>query len=116
MDNTAGQTRSEFLDQGTPGFAVGKIVFDATAIKEDEFLYVHVGFSPRHVRVVEKSGCALEWFKGMEQNSAFKTDASGAVTLESNGIAPDERGFRISQKTALGIVAANGALHFVAQV
>ena len=71
-DNAAGQTLTKGSDQGTPGFASGKIVFDATTITATEFTRVVTGFKPRYVRLQASSGVSIEWFEGMTDNTCFK--------------------------------------------
>lgn len=116
-DNTAGQTRTRNDDQGTPGFAQGKIVLDGTTITAGDDLYIPVGFKPRYVRVQNSSGVVIEWYAGMAENSAFKAGADGARTLSgSAGVKSDTKGFRVSQNATLAAVTASSTLYYVAQV
>lgn len=116
-DNKAGQTRTRNDDQGTPGFAQGKIVLDATAIVAGDDLFIPVGFKPRYVRVQNSSGVCVEWYAGMAENSAFKAAADGTRTLSASaGVKSDTRGFRVSQNATLAAVTASATLYWVAQV
>jgi len=117
-DNTAGQTKTISADQGTPGFALGKIVLDATAIVATDSLPVTIGFQPRYVRVTASGGVMIEWYEGMAANTCFKTASTGARTLEvaNGGITVNETGFRVLQNATLAAVLASSTLYYVAQV
>ena len=116
-DNVAGQTRTRSDDQGTPGFAQGKVVLDATTIVAGDDLFFPVGFKPRYVRLQSSSGVCIEWYAGMAENSAFKAAADGARTLSASaGMKTDPRGFRVSQNATLAAVVASQTLYYVAQV
>ena len=116
-DNIAGQTRTPAPDQGTPGDAQGKIVFDATAIVATDDTYVQCGFRPRYIRWQASSGVNLEWFAGMAEGTAFKSDAAGARTLNASfGIKTDDRGFRVSQNVALAGILASSTCYYTATV
>ena len=117
-DNTAGQTLTASQDQGTPGYALGKIVLDATAIVATDDLYVRTGFKPRNVRFQAASGVVIEWLEGMAANTCFKTAAAGARTLESanGGITVDDTGFRVRQNATLAAVLASTTNYYTANV
>lgn len=116
-DNTAGQTRTSTPDQGTPGFAQGKIVFDATDIVATDDTHVQCGFRPRYVRWQASSGVSIEWFAGMAEGSAFKSGADGVATLSASvGIKTDERGFRVSQDATLAAILESSTCYYIANV
>ncbi|RST54110.1 hypothetical protein [Variovorax sp. DXTD-1] len=116
-DNSAGQTRTPAQDPGTPGTAVGKIVFDATALTAADDLFIDCGFTPRYVRIRNTNGVTIEWYAGMAEASAFKQDATGAATLSAAvGIKTDPRGFRVAQNATLAAVAASNTLYYLAKV
>ena len=116
-DNSAGQTRTPAQDAGIPGNAIGKVVFDATAITAADDCFINCGFTPRYVRVQNSSGVTIEWFAGMAEGSAFKAAADGARTLSASvGIKTDPRGFRISQNATLAAILASSTLYYLAQV
>lgn len=115
-DNTAGQTRTPTVDRAVPGQAIGKVVFDATAITAGDDTYINCGFAPRYVRVQNSSGVTIEWFAGMAEGSAFKAAADGVRTLSAAaGIKTDPRGFRISQNATLAAILASSTIYYVAQ-
>lgn len=114
-DNSAGQTRTPSTDIGVSSDAVGKIVFDATAITAGDDTYVNCGFTPRYVRVQNSSGVTIEWFAGMAEGSAFKAAADGVRTLSAAaGIKTDPRGFRISQNATLAAILASSTIYYLA--
>ena len=113
-DNAAGQTLTKGSDQGTPGFASGKIVFDAPT----EFTRVVTGFKPRYVRLQASSGVSIEWFEGMTDNTCFKSAAAGGNTLETTngGITVDSQGFRVLQNATLVAILASSTVYYTAHV
>ena len=117
-DNAAGQTLTKGSDQGTPGFASGKIVFDATTITATEFTRVVTGFKPRYVRLQASSGVSIEWFEGMTDNTCFKSAAAGGNTLETTngGITVDSQGFRVLQNATLVAILAPSTVYYTAHV
>lgn len=116
-DNSAGQTRTPAIDPGTPGTAVGKIVFDATALTAGDDTFINCGFKPRYVKVRNTNGVTIEFYEGMAEGSAFKLDAAGAATLSGAvGIKTDPRGFRVAQNATLAAVAASNTLYYLAMV
>jgi hypothetical protein len=117
-DNTAGQTRTVSVDQGTPGFAAGRIVYDGTAITAADTTRVVVGFKPRYVRFVNLTDrVQVEWFEGMAANTSLKTAAAGTRTLETTngGITVDDKGFRVSQNATLAAILASKTCYWQAQ-
>ena len=109
-DNTAGQTRTSSDKQDSPSTALGKIVYDATAITAADSTRVLTGFKPRYVRWVNLTDrVEVEWFEGMDANTSLKTAAAGTRTLETTngGITVDERGFRVSQNATLAAIQAS---------
>ncbi|MFM9922746.1 hypothetical protein VLK31_07130 [Variovorax sp. H27-G14] len=116
-DNTAGQTRTTAQDPGTPGIAIGKVVFDATALTVGDDLFINCGFKPRYVKVRNANGVTVEFFEGMAEGSAFKLDVAGAATLSgAAGVKTDPRGFRVSQNATLAAVVASQTLYYCAMV
>lgn len=110
--NTAGQTLTYNISQGTPAFAVGKNVVDATSITATDYIEVAVGFKPKYVlwlNITDQVGG--EFFEGMADNSCFKTIANGTRTLEvtggNGGITLTNNGFRVLQNATLALVLAS---------
>jgi ABC-type taurine transport system ATPase subunit len=117
-DNIAGQTRTVSVDQGTPGFQAGRIVYDATSITAADTTRVVVGFKPRYVRWVNLTDrVEVEWFEGMAANTSLKTAAAGTRTLETTngGITVDDKGFRVSQNATLAAILASKTCTWQAQ-
>ncbi len=110
--NTAGQTLTYTPSQGTPAFAVGKDVFDATAITAADYVEINVGFKPTYVKWenVTDRICG-EFYEGMADNSCIKTAAAGTRTLEvtggNGGITLTNTGFRVLQNATLALVLAS---------
>src|SRR3990172_5415544 len=104
-DNTAGQT----ITGNTPSMdakqiAVGRDVFDATAIVAADSVLVTVGFRPKYVRWENITDRVMvEWFEGMASNTCIKTAAAGTRTLETTngGITVNDKGFRVLQNATL---------------
>lgn len=117
-DNILGQTLTASQDQGTPGYALGKVVLDATDIVATEYLRVVTGFKPRNVRWQAASGIVIEWFEGMADNTCFKTAAAGTRTLETTngGITVDDKGFRVLQNATLAAVLEATTNYYDARV
>lgn len=117
-DNTAGQTVSQSLDQGTPSRAFGKDVFDATAITATEYVSVVTGFKPRYVRWENATDrVSIEWFEGMADNTCIKIAANGTRTLETTngGVTVNDKGFRVLQNATLAAVLASKTCYWTAQ-
>lgn len=116
-ENTAGQTLTQNIDQGTPGFAQGKVVFDATSITAADYVEIDCGFKPRYVRFENATDrIMVEWFQGMTDNNCIKTAAAGTRTLETTngGITPTARGFQVTQNATLAVIAASKTCYWVA--
>lgn len=118
--NTAGQTLTYNKSQGTPAFAVGMDVFDATAITATDYIEVTVGFRPKYVQwlnITDRIGG--EFYEGMASNSCLKTAAAGTRTLEvtggNGGITLTDTGFRVLQNATLALVLASKTCLWKAQ-
>lgn len=118
--NTAGQTLTYNASQGTPAFAVGKDVFDATAITTTDYVEIAVGFKPSYVaweNVTDR--IRGEFYEGMADNSCIKTAANGTRTLEvtggNGGITLTSNGFRVLQNSTLALVLASKTCAWRAQ-
>lgn len=90
--------------------AVGKVVFDATAIVATDFIEIDVGFKPKYVsfqNLTDRIG--VEFYEGMTDNNCLKTAATGARTLETTngGITLTNTGFRVTQNATLAVIAAS---------
>lgn len=97
--------------------AVGKVVFDATAITAADYIEINLGFKPKFVRfenITDRIG--VEHFVGMTDDTCLKTAANGTKTLETTnkGITLTNRGFRVSQNATLAVIAASKTCHYVA--
>jgi hypothetical protein len=118
--NTAGQTKTYNPGQGTPAFAVGKDVIDATAITTTDYIEITVGFTPKYVKWenVTDRICG-EWYEGMAADSCIKTAAAGTRTLEitsgNGGITVITGGFRVLQNSTLALVLASKTVAWRAQ-
>lgn len=98
-------------------FAVGKAVYDATAIVATDHTRVLTGFQPKKVVWWNATDrVKLEWFEGMAANTALKTAAAGTQTLEvaNGGITVDDRGFRVLQNATLAAVLASKTCYWEA--
>lgn len=110
--NAAGQTLTYNPSQGTPAFAVGLDVFDATAITATDYVEILVGFKPKYVKWenVTDRICG-EFYEGMAADSCIKTVAAGTRTLEitsgNGGITLTNTGFRVLQNATLALVLAS---------
>lgn len=82
---------------GVVNFATGQL--DPTA---GEAIVVTLGFTPRHVKVVNEDLVEVwEKFEGMGATAALKTVTAGTTTYDTNsGIVLAERGFTISAAAA----------------
>lgn len=103
--------------QGTPAVAVGKVVFDATAITAADYIEIDVGFKPKYVcfsNITDQIG--VEYFEGMTADTCLKTAANGTRTLETTnkGITVGDRYFRVSQNATLAVIAASKTCYFTA--
>lgn len=115
--NTAGQTLTQNLSQMSGQFAVGKVVFDATAITAADYVQVTCGFKPKYVKFVNVTDrIAVEFFEGMADDTCVKTAAAGAVTLETTnkGVTPTQAGFQVSQNATLAVIAASKTIQWIA--
>lgn len=119
-DNTAGQTLSGNTPAiDAPRSAVGRNVFDATAITTADSVLVTTGFKPKYVRWENVTDRVMvEWFEGMADNSCIKTAAAGTRTLEvtggNGGITVNDRGFRVLQNATLGAILASKTCNWIA--
>lgn len=118
--NTAGQTLTYNPSQGSAAFAVGKVVFDATAITATDYVEIVVGFKPKYVRwenITDRVGG--EFFEGMADDSCLKIAAAGTRTLEvaggNHGITLTQNGFRVSQNATLAMILASKTCHWTAR-
>lgn len=118
--NTAGQTLTYNVPQGSAAFAVGMDVFDATAITATDYVEVVVGFKPKYV-VWENVTDRIkgEFYEGMAANSCIKTAANGTRTLEvtggNGGITLTQTGFRVLQNSTLALVLASKTCNWLAK-
>lgn len=104
--------------QGTPAFAQGKVVFDATAITAADYIEITTGFKPSYVQFVNATDrVSGEHYAGMAANTCIKTAAAGTRTLEvaNGGITLTDNGFRVTQNATLALIAASKDCYFVAQ-
>jgi hypothetical protein len=104
---------------GSPQRAVGKVVFDATAITAADSVTILVGFKPRRVRWVNMTDRVEgEWFEGMAANGCLKTVAAGTRTLEvsasNGGITVGEKGFSVLQNATLALILASKDCYYEA--
>lgn len=118
-ENTA-ITKSRGNSQGTPAYAIGKAVYDATAIVATDYTEIRLGFRPLYVaweNVTDR--VRLEWYDGMADNSCIKTAANGARTLEvtggNGGITPTDTGFRVLQNATLAGILASKSCQYRAE-
>lgn len=115
--NTAGQTLTLNSSEISPGFAQGKLVFDATAITAADYVEIPVGFKPKYVQFVNATDrITVEHYAGMADDTCVKTAAAGTRTLETTnqGITLVGRGFRVSQNATLAVIAASKTCYFIA--
>lgn len=99
--------------------AVGKVVFDATAITATDYVEIDVGFKPKYVEFLNATDrVGGEHYEGMADNSCIKTVAAGARTLEitsgNGGITLTNTGFRVLQNATLALVLASKTCYFKA--
>lgn len=99
--------------------AVGKVVFDATAIVATDFIEIDVGFKPKYVEFINATDrVSGEFYEGMAANSCIKTAAAGTRTLEvtggNGGITLTDSGFRVLQNATLALVLASKTCYFKA--
>jgi len=118
--NIAGQTLTYNQSQGTPAFANGVDVFDATAITAADYVEVVVGFKPKYVQWVNMTDrVSGEYYEGMADNSCLKTVAAGTRTLEvtggNGGITLTSNGFRVLQNATLALVLASKTCYWQAR-
>lgn len=109
-------TKTQNNTQGTPAFAQGKVVFDATAIVATDYVEIDLGFRPNVVEWENATDrTSGKWYAGMADNACVKTVAAGTRTLESVGITPTPSGFRVSQNATLALILASKTCYFTAQ-
>lgn len=127
--NTAGQTRTgQAPKSDLPASAVGRVVFDATAITAADYTLVTLGFTPKYVRWENITDRVMvEWFEGMAADTCIKTAAAGTRTLEtinlgvticdSDGTANTSgRSFKVAQNATLAAILASKTCTFIAKV
>lgn len=118
--NTAGQTLTYNISQGSAAFATGLDVIDATSITTTDYIEIVVGFKPKYVKWenVTDRVCG-EFYEGMAANSCIKTVAAGTRTLEvtsgNGGITLTQTGFRVLQNATLALVLASKTCAWRAQ-
>lgn len=103
--------------QATPASAVGKVVFDATAITAADYIEIDLGFEPKYVKFDNVTDrICVEFYEGMTADTCVKTAAAGTRTLETTnkGVTLVDRGFRVSQNATLAVIAASKTCQFVA--
>ncbi len=108
--NTAGQTLTYNVPQGSAAFAVGMDVFDATSITTTDYTEIVVGFKPKYVRWENLTDRVMvEFFEGMTAGNCLKTAAAGTRTLETTngGITLTNTGFRVLQNATLAAILAS---------
>lgn len=83
--------------------AVGRYKDTDTAAAFD----ITTGFKPRYVRVVNVDDReTIEWFEGMADASALKTQAAGTQTLATSlGITPLANGFTVGLDTLVNVTS-----------
>jgi hypothetical protein len=99
--------------------AVGKVVFDATAITATDYVEIDVGFKPKYVEFLNATDrVGGEHYEGMADDSCLKTVAAGTRTLEitsgNGGITLTNTGFRVLQNATLALVLASKTCYFKA--
>lgn len=118
--NTAGQTLTYNISQGSAAFATGLDVIDSTSITTTDYIEIVVGFKPKYVKWenVTDRVCG-EFYEGMAANSCIKTVAAGTRTLEvtsgNGGITLTQTGFRVLQNATLALVLASKTCAWRAQ-
>ncbi len=118
--NTAGQTLTYNISQGSAAFAAGLDVIDATSITATDYIEIVVGFKPKYVEWVNVTDrVSGEFYEGMAANSCIKTVANGTRTLEitsgNGGITLTQTGFRVLQNATLALVLASKTCAWRAQ-
>lgn len=116
--NTAGQTITTGIDQGTSQFATGKIIYDATAITATDYTKVTLGFKPRYVKWVNLTDrTTIEWREGFGANECQKSIAAGTVTLDTTAAAVvvDGKSFSILQNATLAAILASKTCYWEAR-
>lgn len=120
MAENSTYTLDQSNTQGTPAFATGSVVFDATAITAADYVEIDLGFKPAYVQWVNATDrVSGEYYKGMADESCIKTVAAGTRTLEvtggNKGITLTERGFRVAQNATLALILASKTCYFQAR-
>lgn len=104
--------------QANGQLAVGKVVYDATAITAADYTEINIGFKPSYVEFVNATDrITVQFYEGMTANTSIKTAAAGTRTLETTnqGITLTNTGFRVSQNATLAVIAASKTCYFKAQ-
>jgi hypothetical protein len=106
--------------QANGQLAVGKVVFDATAITATDYTEIDIGFKPKYVEFINATDrVGGEFYEGMDANSCIKTVAAGTRTLEvtggNGGITLTDTGFRVLQNATLALILASKTCYFRAQ-
>lgn len=97
--------------------AVGKVVYDATAITAADYTEIDVGFKPSYVEFVNATDrISVEHYEGMTADTCIKTAAAGTRTLETTnqGVTLTDTGFRVAQNATLAVIAASKTCYFKA--
>jgi hypothetical protein len=116
-DNTAGQTKTVYVDQQCGQRAQGKVVFDATSITTTEYMRIECGFKPRKVRVLNlTSKIEGEYWEGMTSAQHLRTVANGTRTLDTTAasFSLDAQGFRVLQDGTLAYITASSDVYWEA--
>jgi len=82
--------------------AVGRYITTGTAAA----FTITTGFKPRYVRVqnLAATGARLEWYEGMDDDSAWKTVVAGDQTLSTSlGITVSASGFTVGLDTDVNV-------------
>lgn len=104
--------------QANGQLAVGKVVYDATAITAADYTEIDIGFKPSYVEFVNATDrITVQFYEGMTADTSIKTAAAGTRTLETTnqGITLTNTGFRVSQNATLAVIAASKTCYFKAQ-
>lgn len=114
------KTRTVTLNpsQANGQVAVGKVVFDATAITATDYVEIDVGFKPKYVEFVNATDLVtVQHYEDMTADTCVKTAAAGTRTLETTnkGVTLTDTGFRVSQNATLAVIAASKTCYFKAQ-
>lgn len=103
--------------QANGQLAIGKVVFDATAITAADYTEIDIGFKPKYVEWLNATDrISGEFYEGMAANNCLKTAAAGTRTLETTngGITLTDTGFRVLQNATLALILASKTCYFKA--